>query len=223
MDMDRKQTEARIAALRAERDATEAAFAGARASAMQALIDGRPAPKTAAMAERVELLDGAIADLTERLAGIDDREARGARVKQIERAQASGLDRRALAAAVDAAPAELSRAWAAYREAVRRTVGAAAQAGADTVPLARVSLNGGPSDALVKALIAATSGLDMVRALAVDTANKPQHAVALAAAEDRVLRSLDAEMLRVRATSPQRHVARDAAEQLKHMEQENQI
>jgi hypothetical protein len=220
MDMDRKQTEARIAALRAERDATEAALAGARASARQALIDGRPAPKTAAMAERVELLDGAIADLTDRLAGIDDREARGARVKQIERAQAAGLDRRALAAAVDAALAELARAWAAYREAVRQTVGAAAQAGADTVPLARVSLNGGPSDALAKALIAAAGGMDMVRALGVETANRPQHAVALAAAEDRVLRSLDAEMLRVRATSPQRHVARDAIEQLKQMERE---
>ena len=211
--MDRKQTEARIAALRAERDATEAALAGARASARQALIDGRPAPKTAAMAERVELLDGAIADLTDRL-------ARGARVKQIERAQAAGLDRRALAAAVDAALAELARAWAAYREAVRQTVGAAAQAGADTVPLARVSLNGGPSDALAKALIAAAGGMDMVRALGVETANRPQHAVALTAAEDRVLRSLDAEMLRVRATSPQRHVARDAIEQLKQMERE---
>ncbi len=218
--MDRKQTEARIAALRAEREATEAALSGARASARQALIDGRPAPKTAAMAERVELLDGAIADLTDRLAGIDDREARGARVKQVERAQAATLDRRALAAAVDAALAELARAWAAYREAVRQTVGAAAQAGADTVPLARVSLSGGPSDALAKALIAAAGGMDMVRALGVETANRPQHGVALTAAEDRVMRSLDAELLRVRATSPQRHVAREAAEQLAQIEGE---
>lgn len=132
----------------------------------------------------------------------------------------AGLDRRALAAAVDVALAELARAWAAYREAVRQTVGAAAQAGADTVPLARVSPNGGPSDALAKALIAAAGGMDMVRALGVETSNRAQHAVALAAAEDRVLRSLDAEMLRVRATSPQRHVARDAIEQLKQMKQE---
>jgi hypothetical protein len=220
MDMDRKQTEARIAALRAERDATEAALSGARASARQALIDGRPAPKTAAMAERVELLDGAIADLTDRLAGIDDREARGARVKLIERAQAATEGRRALAAAVDAALADLGRAWEAYRDAVRSTVGGVIHAGGDQTPLARVALNGGPSDALAKALIAATGGMDMVRALGVETSNRPQHAVALAAAEDRVLRSLDAELLRVRATSPQRHVARDAIEQLKQMERE---
>jgi hypothetical protein len=218
--MNRQETEARIAALRAERDATEAALAEARAAARQALIDGRPAPKTAAMAERVELLDGAIADLTDRLAGIEDREARGARVKLIERAQAAGMDRRALAAAVDAALAGLAAAWTAYREAVRQTVGSAVQAGADTVPLARVALNGGQSDALVKALIAATGGMDMVRALGVTTSNRPNHAVALTAAEDRVLRSLEAEVLRVRATSPQRHVAREAAERLEQMERE---
>jgi hypothetical protein len=197
-------------------------LAEARAAARQALIDGRPTPKTAAMAERVELLDGAIADLTDRLAGIEDREARGARVKLIERAQATSTDRRALAAAVDAALAGLAAAWTAYREAVRQTVGSVVQAGGDQTPLARVALNGGPSDALVKALIAATGGMDMVRALGVDTANRPQHAVALAAAEDRVFRSLEAEVLRVRATSPQRHVARDAAEQLKQLEQMEQ-
>ena len=78
------------------------------------------------------------------------------------------------------------------------------------------------ADALVKALIAATADMDMVRALGVQTSNRPTHAVTLASAEDRVLRSLEAELLRVRSTSPNRLTARDAAEQLKQLEQETE-
>ena len=103
---------------------------------------------------------------------------------------------------------------------MRTTLGSTVQAGADQTPLARVALNGGKSDALVKALIAAT-GMEMVRALGVDTANRVQHGVALAAGEERVLRSLEVELLRVRSTSPNRLMARDAKQELERITQEN--
>lgn len=217
--MDRKQTEARIGELRAERQTVEAALVDARAAARQALIDGtKPTQRTAELAERVELIDGAIAELSERLNSHDDAEARKRRVVVIERAKQTTSHRRELAAQVDAALAALATVWTAYTGAVRATVGNAVQAGADTVPLGRVSLNGGQSDALVKAMVAATGNMDLVRALGVTTSNRSQHGVALAAGEERVLRSLEVELLRVRSTSPNRLMARDAAEQLKQLE-----
>ncbi|MEZ5778512.1 MAG: hypothetical protein R3E44_09130 [Paracoccaceae bacterium] len=218
--MDRKQIEARIAELRAERATVEEALAGARVAARQALIDGtKPTQRTAELAERLSLIDDALAELSDRIATSDETEQRKRRVAQVERAQHLTSERRELAARVDHALASLATAWTAYTDAVRSTVGSAVAAGADTVPLARVALNGGQADALVKAMVA-SSGMDLVRALGVSTANRVAHGVSLAAGEERVLRSLDMELLRVRATSPMPNIARDAKQQLEQMERE---
>jgi hypothetical protein len=219
--MDKKLLEARIEQLRAERATVEAALVDARAAARQALIDGaKPTQRTAELAERIELIDGAIGELAERVTGHEEAEQRKRRVVVIERAQHATSERRELAAQVDAALAGLAASWRAYADSVRSTVGTAVAAGADTVPLARVALNGGQADALVKALIAAT-GMELVRALGVQTGNRVTHGVALAAGEERVLRSLEVELLRVRSTSPMPNIAREAQQQLEQMEQED--
>jgi hypothetical protein len=217
--MDRKQTEARVGELRAERATVEEALAGARVAARDDLIAGRK--PGARLAELAELIDEALAELQDRIAISDETEQRKRRVAAIERAQHLTSERRELAAAVDAALAVLAGAWSAYVDAVRSTVGTVVRCGGDQTPLRRVSLNGGPSDALAKALLAATGDMGMVRALAVQTNNRPEHGVSLASAEERVLRSLEVELLRVRATSPNRLMARDAKKQLEQMEQEN--
>jgi hypothetical protein len=221
MDMDRKQTQARVDELLQERAAVESVLAGARATARDDLIAGKkPTGRLNELAERLELLDEALAELTERLSGHDDAEARKKRVAAIERARQLTSDRRRLAAEVDAALAGLARAWPAYVEAVRSTVGTVVQCGGDQTPLRRVSLNGGASDALAKALLAATGDMGLVRALAVQTNNRPEHGVSLASAEDRVIRSLDVELLRVKATSPMPNIARDAKQELERITQE---
>lgn len=218
--MDRKQIEARVGELRAERSTVEEALAGARVAARQALIEGaKPTQRTAELAERLSLIDEALAELQDRIATSDETEQRKRRVAHVERAQHLTSERRELAARVDQALASLATAWTAYTDAVGSTVGTAVAAGADTVPLARVALNGGQADALVKAMVA-SSGMDLVRALGVSTANRVAHGAALAAGEERVLRSLEVELLRVRSMSPNRLMARDAAEQLKQLEQE---
>lgn len=218
--MDRKQTEARVDELRRERAAVEDALAGARVAARDDLIAGRkPGGRLNELSERVELIDAALAELSQRLDGHDEAEARKRRVAVIERATQATSERRELAAAVDRALTELATAWRAYTDGVRSTVGSAVSAGADTVPLARVALNGGQADALVKAMVA-SSGMDLVRALGVTTSNRVQHGVALAEGEERVLRSLEVELLRVRATSPMPNIARDAKIQLEQIERE---
>ncbi|HBD90233.1 MAG: hypothetical protein A2092_15800 [Rhodobacteraceae bacterium GWE1_64_9] len=66
--MDRKQTEARIAELRTERATVEAALVDARAAARQALIEGtKPTQRTAELAERLSLVDEALAELADRV------------------------------------------------------------------------------------------------------------------------------------------------------------
>jgi hypothetical protein len=54
----------------------------------------------------------------------------------------------------------------------------------------------------------------------VQTNNRPEHGVSLASAEDRVIRSLDVELLRVKATSPMPNIARDAKQELERITQE---
>lgn len=221
--MTRQEIDKRISELRAERQTVEEALAGARVAARDDLISGkRPGARLSELSERLELIDAALAKLSERLSGHDDAEARKKRVAAIERAKHLSSDRRRLAAEVDAALAGLAKAWPAYVEAVRSTVGTVVQCGGDQTPLRRVSLNGGASDALIKALLAATGDMHLVRALAVQTNNRPEHGVSLTSAEDRVIRSLDVELLRVKAMSPMPNIARDAAEHLKQLEQETQ-
>lgn len=219
--MTRQEIDKRIGELRQERATVEEALAGARVAAREDLIAGRkPGARLSELSERLELIDEALAELQDRIATSDETEARKRRVVVIERAQHLTSERRELAAAVDRALAELATSFRAYRDSVRQTVGSVVQAGGDTVPLGKVSLNGGVSDGLVKAVLASTGDMDMVRALGIQTSNRPNHAVTLASAEERVLRSLEVELLRVRSTSPNRLMARDAQQQLDRITQE---
>lgn len=217
--MDRGKIETRLAELTAERAATVARLDAARAAARDAMIAGRVPPSTAEPAELLTNIDAAMAELRDRLVAANDADARKARVRQVERAVELTAERRGKAEAVDAAIAALHRAWGEYAAAVRDTVGSVAQAGGDTTPLRRVNFVGRQSDGLVKAVVAA-SGVELVRALGVETANRREHGVSLTAAEDRVALSLQAEMARVRSTSPQRNVARDAVRELDEIEAE---
>jgi hypothetical protein len=218
----RQDAEKRIDELRRERATVEEGLAGARVAARDDLIAGRkPGARLTERSERPELIDEALAELRDRIATGDETEARKRRVVVIERAQRLTSERRVLAAAVDRALAELATSFRAYRDSVRGTVGSVVQAGGDTVPLGKVSLNGGVSDGLVKAVLASTGDMDMVRALGIQTSNRPRHSSPLAAGEDRVLRSLEVELLRVKATSPNRLMARDAKQELERITQEN--
>jgi len=215
--MDRGKIEKRLTELAAERAATVARLDAARAAARDAMIAGEVPPSTAEPAELLTNIDAAVAELRDRLVAAHDADARKARVRQVERALDLSADRRAKAEAVDAALASLHAAWRDYAASVQGTVGHVAQAGGDTTPLRRVNFAGRQSDALVKAMVAA-SGVELVRALGVETANRREHGVALAAAEDRVALSLAAELARVRATSPRPNVAREAARDLTEIE-----
>lgn len=219
--MDKATIERRVGELTGLRAETVARLDAARAQRRDALVSGGPRPQdevpVSLLLTELEAVDAALAELRDRLMAAHDAEARKARVRQVERALDLSADRMAKAETVDAALAALHAAWRDYTTSVQGTVGHVAQAGGDTTPLRRVNFAGRQSDALVKAMVAA-SGVELVRALGVETANRREHGVALAAAEDRVALSLAAELARVRATSPRPNVARDAARELTEIE-----
>ena len=215
--MDRNTIEARIVELGAERAAAGERLDAARQSSRDALIAGKRPTSVGPIVEELEAIDAALAELRSRLGAAHDGEARAARTRLVERALELSRERRERAQAVDAALSALHAAWREYSSLVQSTVGQVAQAGGDTAPLRRVTPTARQSDGLVKALVA-SSGMDLVRALGVDTSNRRDHGVALAAAEERVLLSLEAELLRVRATSPQRHLAAEAQRELSEVE-----
>ena len=219
--MDKGTIETRVVELTKLRAETVARLDAARALHRDALVSGEPRPQdevpVSLLLTELEAVDAAMAELRDRLVAANDADARKARLRQVERAVELTAERRAKAEAVDAAIVALHCAWGEYAGAVRDTVGSVAQAGGDTTPLRRVNFVGRQSDGLVKALIAA-SGVEMVRALGIETSNMRHHGISLTAAEDRVALSLQAELARVRATSPQRGVARDAQRELEEIE-----
>lgn len=217
--MNRKETEARLAELRTQREATAAELDEARDAAPQALIEGREPPATAPLAERLSALDAAIARLEDSLQGHRDAEARAGRRRQVESALEAASGRRKKAKRVDDALAELAEAWTGYADAVRNGIGAVTAAGGDAAPLGRVVTTNSQSKALVRAVLAAPGGLELLRALGVETAIRVRHGQTATAAEDRVSLSLQAELARVKAGSPQPNVAREARRELEEIEE----
>ncbi len=128
----------------------------------------KPAGTAAALAERIQIVDGAIAELQVRSADAAATQARAKRTRQAQSAIDMASDRRKLAEAVDRALTDLASSFAAYREAVRASVGQTAAAGGDVGPIDRVLTNNRASEALIKAMIAA-GGSEPSRALGVDT------------------------------------------------------
>ena len=92
---------------------------------------------------------------------------------------------------------------------MRQGVGATAAAGGDVGPIDRVLTNNRQSEALVKAMIAA-GGSELSRAFGIDTPIKARHSISLTDAEGRIAESLNLELLRLKAQSPQRGIAAQA-------------
>jgi len=204
----------RLAELRDERGRLAAELERARVEAREALIAGkRPSATAAALAERIAIIDDAVAALSAQAADAAETQARAKRSRQVQGAIDAASDRRKLAAAVDEALTDLATSWQAYREAVRQGVGTTAAAGGDVGPIDRVLTNNRQSEALVKAMIAA-GGSELSRALGIDTPIKARHSISLADAEGRVAESLNLELLRLKATSPQRGIAAQAKREL---------
>lgn len=204
----------RLAELRDERRRLEGELLTARAEATDDLIAGKkPANTAAALAERISIVDDAIERLSADASDAADAASRKANLRRAQLALDAASDRRKLAAAVDKALNDLALAWPAYRDSVRNAVGQTSAAGGDTGPIERVLSNNRSSEALVKALIAA-GGSELSRAVGVDTPIKARHSISLTDAEGRVAESLTRELLRLKAQSPQRHLAAQAAKEL---------
>ena len=204
----------RLAELRDERARLVEEREKARAEATQDIIAGKkPANTAAALAERIQIVDDAIAELQDRSADAAAVQDRAKRTRQVQGAIDTASDRRKLAEAVDKALSDLATNWSAYREAVRQSVGTTAAVGGDVGAIDRVLTNNRQSEALVKAMIAA-GGSELYRAFGVDTPIKARHSISLTDAEGRVAESLNLELLRLKAASPQKHLAAQAKREL---------
>jgi hypothetical protein len=204
----------RLVELRAERARLVDEREKARAEATSDLIAGnKPANTAAALAERIAIVDDAIERLTADVSDAAEATSRKANLRRAQLALDATSDRRKLAEAVDRALTDLAAAWPAYRDSVRNAVGQTSAAGGDVGPIERVLSNNRASEALVKALVAA-GGSELSRAIGVDTPIKQRHSISLSDAESRVAESLTRELLRLKAQSPQRHLAAQAAKEL---------
>ncbi|MCV3271950.1 hypothetical protein [Roseobacter sinensis] len=214
----RQEIETRIGELRDERARLADELDKVRTEAKQAIIDGKkPSNTVAALAERIAIVDEAMAELQERLGAADASAERRQRKVRAEKALEATAERAKLARAVDDALTALSTAWPAYQQALRRDLGAASIANGDVAPIERGLVANRQNEVLVRTLVSA-GGMAMARALGVETAIRERHAIALADAEERVAESLRTELLRVRADSPQPNVAREAKQELENME-----
>lgn len=216
--MTRQEIETRIAELRNERSRLTEALDKVRAEAKQAIIEGKkPGGTAAALAERISIVDEAVAELQERLGAAAASAERRQRTVRAEKALQNTTERAKLAKAVDDALTALAAAWPAYQEALRKDLGSVSAANGDVGPVERGLIANRQNDVLIRALVGA-GGMGLARALGVETAIRERHATGLAAAEERVAESLRTELLRVRAESPQSNVAREAKQELEMME-----
>ncbi|MEL6467761.1 MAG: hypothetical protein AAFQ58_22570 [Pseudomonadota bacterium] len=214
----RQEIETRITELRDERRRLTDELDLARTEARQAIIDGKkPVGTAAALAERISIVDDALAELGERLGAAAASAERRARTLRAERALEATVARKKLATAVDDALTALATAWPAYQEALRKDLGSTSAANGDVVPIERGLVANRQNEVLVRTLVS-EGGMGLARALGVETAVRERHAISLTAAEERVAESLRTELLRVRADSPQPNVAREARQELEKME-----
>ena len=204
--------------LKAERQRLDLELETARNEAREALITGnKPTAIAAALAERISIVDDAIAELTNRLGTAAENAERNNRKRRAEVALDATSKRAKLAAAVDEALNKLASNWTAYAEALRKDVGQVSGAGGDLTGVERALTNNRAAEPLVKALIRA-GGIGFARSLGVDTPIRARHAATLADAEERVAKSLQAELLHIKASSPQPNVSREARAELDRME-----
>ncbi len=208
----------RIAQLQAERQRLKAELETARAEARDNLIAGnKPGNLFTVIAERIGVLDEALAELQERQGAANASADRNNRKRRAETALDVSAKRAKLAAAVDDALTNLASSWDAYAEALRKDVGTVSGAGGDVTAVERALTSNRAAEPLVKALIQA-GGIKLARSLGVETPIRERHAIALTDAENRVAESLQVELLRIKAESPQPNVSREAQRELKELE-----
>jgi len=216
MTKDEKDT--RLNELKAERQRLVAELEIARTEAREALIEGtKPSNTAAALAERIAIVDDAIAELTERSGTAAESAERNNRKRRAEAALDATSKRTKLAASVDEALVTLATTWATYAETLRKDVGQVSGAGGDLTGIDRALTNNRAAEPLDKALIQA-GGVGFARSLGIDTPIRERHASTLADAERRVAESLRVELLRIKASSPQPNMSRQAKAELDQIE-----
>ena len=216
--MDKNQIEKRLVELRAEKQRLTGELETAHTEAREALIAGsKPTAVAAALAERISIVDDAIAELTNRLGTAAESAERTNRKRRAEAALDATAKRTKMAASVDDALLTLATNWTAYAEALRKDVGQVSGAGGDLTGVERALTNNRAAEPLVKALIRA-GGIGFARSLGIETPIRERHASTLVDAEGRVAESLRVELLRIKASSPQPNVSREAKAELDQME-----
>ncbi len=216
--MDKNQIDKRLVELRAEKQRLTGELETAHIEAREALIAGnKPTTVAAALAERIAIVDDAIAELADRSSTAAENAERNNRKRRAEAALDATSKRTKLAASVDEALATLASHWATYAETLRKDVGQVSGAGGDLTGIDRALTNNRAAEPLVKALIQA-SGVSFARSLGIDTPIRERHASTLADAESRVAESLRVELLRIKASSPQPNMSRQAKLELDQME-----
>lgn len=216
--MDKKELDKRIADLQAERERLIGELDKARTEARDAMIDGKkPGGTAAALAERISIVDDALAELQDRTRSAAESVERNNRKRRAETALETTSKRAKLAVAVDDALNALESSWDAYADALRKDVGQVSGAGGDLTAVERSLTNNRAAEPLVKALIQ-SGGVKLARAFGIDTPIRERHAISLTDAENRVAESLRAELLRIKASSPQPYVSREAQAELEKME-----
>jgi len=215
---DKDEIETRLTELQTERERLTGELENARAKARDDLIAGqKPAGTAVALAERIAIVDDAITELITRLGTAAESTQRNNRRRRAEAALDATAKLSKLAASVDEALAALATNWTAYAECLRKDVGQVSGAGGNLTAVERSLTNNRTAEPLVKALIRA-GGVSFARSLGIDTPIRERHAATLADAEGRVAESLRVELLRIRASSPQPNVSREAKAELDQME-----
>ncbi len=216
--MDQKELDQRIDELKAERERLSGELDKARIEAREAMIAGKkPAGTAAALAERIAIVDDALAELQDRSQGAAESAERNNRRRRAEAALDASSKRAKLATAVDDALNALAYSWDAYADALRKDVGQVSGAGGDLTAVERALTNNRAAEPLVKALIQ-SGGVKLARTFGIDTPIRERHAISLTDAENRVAESLRVELLRIKASSPQPYVSREAQAELEKME-----
>ncbi len=216
--MDKNNLDERLAELRVEHGRLDVELEKARTEARDALIAGKkPAGTAAALAERIAIVNDAIAELEDRTRSVSESAERNNRKRRAEAALDATSKRAKLAAAIDDTLNKLASNWMAYAETLRKDVGQVSGAGGGVTAVERALTNNRAAEPLIKALIRA-GGASLARSLGVDTPIRDRHAITLADAEERVAKSLRVELLRVKAASPQPNVSREAQAELDQME-----
>lgn len=215
---DKNDIGTRLTELHVERERLIGELENARIEARDALIAGqKPAGTAAALAERIAIVDDAISELEDRTCNIAESNERNNRRRRAEAALDATSKRAKLATSVDQALIALASNWNAYAESLRKDVGQVSGAGGDLTAVERALTNNRSAEPLIKALIAA-GGVSFARSLGIDTPIRERHATTLTDAEGRVAESLRVELLRIKASSPQPNVSREAKVELDQME-----